>query len=89
MLNATMPTIYIPAFNNGQREIWEVVPHWNCFADASNPHAIFIDGYHFHDYQMFRSREAARRDWEKLYVPAADRFTVMELVQAWKEAHKS
>lgn len=80
-----MPTIYIPSYEYGRREILEITPRWNCFADASNPHAIFIDGYHFHEYQMFRSREAVSRYWSKMVVPASDRFTVAELVKSWKE----
>ena len=83
-----MPTIYIPSYEHGRREILEIVPRWNCFQDRSNPHAIFIDGGHYHENQMFRSREAVSRYWAKMPVPAADRFTVAELVEAWEGVYK-
>ena len=83
-----MPTIYIPSYEHGRREILEIVPRWNCFQDRSNPHAIFIDGGHYQENQMFRSREAVSRYWSKLPVSAADRFTVAELVEAWEGVKK-
>lgn len=83
-----MPVIYIPSFENGRREILEIRPRWNCFRDCSCPHAVFIDGGHYHETQMFRSREAVSRYWEKLPVPAAERFTVAELVEAWESMKK-
>lgn len=83
-----MPVIYIPVYEHGRRTVWKIVPRWNCFADRSNPHAVFIDGYHFHENQMFRSREAVSRHWAKMPVPAADRFTVAELVEAWEGVKK-
>ena len=35
----------------------------------------FVDGYHFHDRQMFKS-------------PDSERFTVSELVEAWDACKK-
>lgn len=83
-----MPTIYIPIYENGERKILEITPRWNCFIDRSNHHAIFIDGGHYHESQLFRSREAVTRYYSKMPVPAVDYFTVAELVKAWEEVQK-
>ena len=83
-----MPTIYIPSFDSGKRTIMEIFPRWNCFRDRSNAHAIFIDGNHFHDGQIFKSPEAVSRYWQKMPVPDSERFTVSELVEAWDACKK-
>ena len=83
-----MPIVYIPVYENGTRTMWEIVPRWNCFRDRSNAHAIFIDGYHFHDDQIFKSPEAVSRYWQKMPVPDSERFTVSELVEAWDACKK-
>lgn len=78
-------TIYVPNYNYGRREIMEISPRWRCFADRSNAHAVFIDGYHFHDGQMFRTPEAVWRYWQKMPAHAGDRYTVPEILAAWQE----
>lgn len=83
-----MPTIYIPSFDSGKRTIMEISPRWNCFRDRSNTHAIFIDGNHFHDGQIVKSPEAVSRYWQKMPVLDSERFTVSELVEAWKECNR-
>lgn len=79
-----MSVIYIPVFESGRRNILEIRPHYSCFMDSSDHHKIFIDGSHYDESQLYKTRDAAERYWAKKYNPPEAHYTVKELVEAWR-----
>ena len=87
-------TLFAPAYDHGEHKT-VIIEHAEQLRPIGTrgsycryiPGVGFI-GQIFHAETLFYTAEAVSRYWQKMPVPASERFTVAELVEAWDACKK-